>query len=156
VWLRFGALKMGLDKTDEKIVNVLLENSKLSLRDIAKKVGVSVVTVMNHVRELEQTGLIKGYTTYLDYEKLGFDVQVLVFMRISKGKLFEVEKKIASHKNVFAVYDVTGEFDAIVVAKFKSRKSLDSFLKKIQTYEFVERTQTTFVLNIIKEKNILV
>lgn len=140
-----------MDARDQKIVNVLLENSRLSCREIAKRIDCSVATVVNRMRELEKNGIIKGYTTQLDYEKLGYDVQAVISLRISKGKLFEVEKKIAIHPQVFAVYDVTGNFDAIVVAKFKSRKALDTFLKKIQTYDFVERTDTKLVLNTFKE-----
>ena len=45
----------------------------------------------------------------------------------------------------------TGNFDATVLARFKSKKALDNFIKKIQTYDFVERTETRFVLNVIKE-----
>jgi len=145
---------MKIDEIDKKILNVLLGNSRLSYREIAKKVGVSVVTIMKRVKELEKEKIVKGYTAELDYEKLGFDVSAVIKMRISKGMLFEVEKKIAVDPHVFAVYDVTGDFDSIIIAKFKSRKAMDSFLKKIQTYEFVERTETVLVLNTIKEKNI--
>ena len=139
---------------DQKILNILLENSRLSFRQIAKKAKVSVVTVINRVKELEKEKIIKSYTAELDYEKLGYDVQAIIELRIEKGKLFEVEKKIAILSNVFAVYDTTGDFDALVIAKFKSRKSLDNFLKKIQTHDFVQRTRTKLILNTIKEKNI--
>ena len=145
---------MEIDETDKKILNVLMTNSKLSLREITKKVGVSVATVMNRVNNLEKQGIIKRYTTIVDYDKLGFDVEILVEVRISKGKLFEVEKKIAIHPNVFAVYDLTGDFDAAILARFKSRRQMDNFLKKIQTYDFVERTNTRIILNTIKEKQI--
>ena len=68
----------------------------------------------------------------------------------------DVEKKIAVDSHVFAVYDITGDFDAVVLAKFKSRKSMDAFLKKIQTYDFVERTETNLILNTIKESRTIV
>lgn len=145
---------MQLEETDKKILNILLENSRLSLRQIAKKANVSVATVMNHIRKLEQEKIIKEYTAKLDYEKIGYDVEVIIEIRISKGKLFEVEKKIAVHPNVFAVYDITGAFDAVVLARFPTRRQMDNFLKKLQTYEFVERTETKLILNTIKEKNI--
>jgi DNA-binding Lrp family transcriptional regulator len=117
---------------------------------------MSVVTVLKRVKVLEKEKIIKNYTIDPDYEQLGYDVSVIIKMRISKGKLFEIEKKIAIHPNVFAVYDVTGEFDSIILAKFKSRRSLDTFLKKIQTYEFVQRTETLLILNTIVEKKIMV
>ncbi|MEK6853177.1 MAG: Lrp/AsnC family transcriptional regulator [Nanoarchaeota archaeon] len=143
-----------LKPKDIEIVNILTDNARLSFREIAKKAGISVVTVINKVKELERQGVLKGYTAEIDYEKSGYDVQAIIHLQISKGKLLEVETKIAVHPGVFAVYDTTGNFDAIIVAKFKSRKSLDAFLKKIQTYDFVQRTETQLILNTIKERNV--
>lgn len=145
-----------LDNTDKKIINTLLENSRLSLREIGKKVGVSVATAMNRLKRLEKDRLIKGYSAFIDHEKAGFDIDVMIEVRISKGKLFEVENKIATHPNVFAVYDVTGAFDCIILARFPGRRQMDAFLKKIQAYEFVERTETKLILNIINEKQVKV
>ena len=149
-------VKKSADKIDRDILNVLIDCSKLSLREIARKVGVSVVTVLKRVKTLEKSKIVKKYTVELDYELLGYDLCVIVKMRISKGKSLEVEKKIASNPHVCAVYDVTGAFDSYVIAKFKSRKSLDLFLKKVQSYDFVERTETNFILNTIKDSSMSV
>ena len=143
---------METDKTDIEILRVLEKNSRLSLRKIAKKVGVSVATVMHRLNRLEKESVIRGYTALLDYDKLGFELQAIISVDVSKGKLFEVEKKIATDPSVHAVYDITGHFDVIVIARFKTRKSLDNFIKKIQTYDFVEKTETAIVLNTIKEE----
>ncbi len=143
-----------MEETDKKILNILAENSRLSLRQIAKQAHVSVGTVMNHVKSLEKHNIIKKYTAKLDYEKMGYDVEVIIDIRISKGKLFEVEKKISADPNVFAVYDTTGAFDAMILARFSNRRKMDNFLKKIQTYEFVERTETRLILKTMKEENI--
>jgi DNA-binding Lrp family transcriptional regulator len=145
-------LTKNLDFKDINILNTLLENARLSAREIAKKTRMSVVTVLNRMKRLEKNGVINSYTTSIDYEKIGYDVQAIIELRISKGKLFEMEEKIATHKNVFAIYDVTGDVDAIVIAKFKNRISLDRFLKKIQKYDFIERTTTKLILNTIVEK----
>lgn len=147
---------MGLDETDKRILNAVIENSRLSLRQIAKKIGVSVATVMHRLNRLEHEKIIKKYAASLDYEKIGYDIEVIIEVRISKGRLLDVEKKVAVHPNVFAVYDVTGAFDAIILARFKTRRQMDNFLKKIQTYEFVERTETKLILQTIKEENIRV
>ena len=145
---------MELSKTDVSIIRVLQKNSRLSLRKIASTVSVSVATVMNRLNRLEAEGIVKKYSVYLDYEKLGFDLEALIEIRVSKGRLIEVERKIASHPNVFAVYDITGDFDVVVLAKFRNRRTLDVFVKKIQTYEFVERTETKIILNTIKEEQL--
>ncbi len=141
-----------IDELDKNILNALLENSRLSYREIAKKIRVSVATVMHRVNRLEKEKVIKKYTAMLDYEKLGYDVEITVHMKIGKGKLLELEQKVAKLNNVYSVYDVTGKSDAIIVARFKNRRSMDNFLKKIQTYDFVERTETSLILNTIKEE----
>ncbi|MCR4335795.1 MAG: Lrp/AsnC family transcriptional regulator [archaeon] len=142
---------MELDAKDIEILRVLEKNSRLSLRKIAKKSGVSVATTMHRLAKLEAEKVIQGYTVVLDKEKLGYDLQAITSIIVSKGKLFEVEKKIASHPSVIAVYDVTGSFDVVVISTFKSRKAMDGFLKKIQTYDFIHKTETVIVLNTIKE-----
>lgn len=147
---------MEIGDIDKSILNVMLENSRLSYRQIAGKIGVSAATAMHRVQRLEKEGIIKKYTALLDYEKLGYDVEVLIDVRIAKGKLIEVEKKIAVDPNVLGVYDTTGEFDAVILARFQNRRKMDFFLKKIQTYDFVERTNTKLVLSTIKESQIKV
>ena len=144
------------DSTDKKILNVLRENSRLSLRQIAEKVKVSVATVMHRLNRLEKESILKKYTAKIDYEKIGYDVEVMIEIRISKGRLLDVEKKIAVHPNVFAVYDVTGAFDAVILARFRNRRQMDNFLKKIQTYEFVERKEKKLILKTIKEESLMV
>jgi DNA-binding Lrp family transcriptional regulator len=142
---------MQLKALDKKILVILLENSRLSYREIARRLGIAVGTVMTHMQEMEKVGIIKGYSAVLDWEKLGYDVQVIIDVRVSKGKLHMVEKRFSKHPNVVAVYDNTGPFDATIIARFLSRKSMDGFLKDIQTYEFVERTETKLVLSTLKE-----
>ncbi|MBI2176641.1 Lrp/AsnC family transcriptional regulator [Candidatus Woesearchaeota archaeon] len=145
---------MAIDETDRRLLDVLLSDSRLSYRRIASKIGVSVATVMNRIKRLEKEGIVKGYTAILDYEKLGYDIDAIINMKISKGKLFEVESKIAGNPAVAAVFDITGDFDSTIIAKFKNRRALDTFLKKIQTYDFVESTNTVLILNTIKNSQI--
>ena len=140
-----------IDDTDKKILNVLIDNARLSYRKIAKKTGVSVATVMNRINRLEKEGIITKYTVGIKYSKIGYDMQVIIDVRISEGRLKDAEKKIAAHPNVFAVYDNTGHFDATVIAKFKNRSSLDRFLKKIQSYDFIERIETKLLLSTVRE-----
>lgn len=145
---------MEIDTIDEKIINELTKNSKITVRELGKRIGVSFVTVMKRTRRLEKEGIIQKYTAKIDYEKLGYGIHVVIEVRISKGKLFELEKKIALHPNIHTVYDTTGGFDAIVIGRFKSTRSMDSLLKKLQTFDFVERTNTKLILNTVKEDQI--
>ena len=142
---------MKIDDIDKMIINTILHNPRLSVRDIGKCCNVSAVTVLNRIKILEKEKIIKSYTAYIDYSKIGYDFDVAIKIRVSKGRLIDVEEKIATHKNVFAVYDMTGDFDVLVIAKFKSKKNFDAFIKKIQSYPFIERTETMMILNTIKE-----
>jgi len=145
---------MQVSEVDKRILNELQEDGKASFREVAKKAKCSAVTAMKRIHNMEKEGIIRKYSAILDYEKLGFDVSVIVDVRVSKGKLFAVEKKIAAHPNVMLVYDNTGQFDMTVVARFRTRAAMDSFLKLLQGYEFVERTETKLILNTMKEGGI--
>lgn len=140
-----------LDVLDRKLLNVLMDDARLSYRELAKRTGCAVGTALKRVKRLEREGIIKRYTVKVAYERVGYDMQAIIDVRIAKGKFAEVERKIASHPNVYALYDNTGPFDATIVAKFTNRRSLDGFLKKIQAYDFIERTETKLLLSTVKE-----
>jgi len=142
-----------MDSVDEKIIKILQSDSRLSARAIAKKMNIAPSTVLSRIKKLEERKIIRDYTITLDYANLGYDVPVIIDVKVSKGKLFEVENEIAKSRNVIAVYDVTGDFDVVVLAIFKTRKGLDQFIKKLQAYKYVERTNTKLILNTIKDSS---
>ena len=142
---------MKLDKTDVKILKILLSNARLSLRQIARSVGVSVATVLSRIRKMEREGIIKGYFASIDHEKLGYELTAIIEITVSKGKLVEVEKELAKLTNVCAVYDITGLTDALIIAKFRKRKELSDFVKKLLAMPLIERTNTHVVLTTVKE-----
>ena len=147
----YGILKQFFDEIDKKIVNEYLQDSRLSYREIAKRLGLAVGTIMTRTKKLELQGIIKDYTVILDHNKLGYDLTAITEITVSKGKLIEMEKEIAKMKVTCAVYDVTGDNDAIIIAKFKNRQELNQFTKKLLLMSFVERTNTHIVLDTIKE-----
>ena len=110
-----------VDAVDLKILDHLQDRGRDSYRDIAKKLKLSPATVMKRVHTLEKKGIIKYYQAAVDYDKLGYDLHVITDVRVAKGKLHMVEKKISKHPNVMNVYDNTGSFDATVIARFKTR-----------------------------------
>ncbi len=142
---------MDVSDTDRRILDLLLEDARLSYRQVAKKLHLSVATVAHHIERLEKEGVILSYTVNLDYEKLGFNFPVIIEVKVSHGKLFDVEKKLAQDPHVYMVIDHTGGTDTTLIARFRDRDALDRFVKKIQSYDFVERTETKLILNVIKE-----
>ena len=140
-----------LDEIDRKLLRELLTDSKRSYRELARAIGVSAATVINHVQRLESAGVIKDYSARLDHERLGYELTVVTEIVVSKGKLLETDEEIAKIPNVCAVYDITGQTDAMVVAKFKSRNKLSDFTKALLAMPYVERTNTHVVLTTVKE-----
>lgn len=150
------AYTVSMDRLDSKILSALAKDSRSSYREIARTVGASPTTVMNRVKAMEGSGIIRGYTLDIDHDKLGLDIHVIIDVRVAKGKLQQIEKKIAKDPNVQFVFDNTGPSDATVIARFRSRSYLDNFIKKLQTFDFVERTETKLILNTIKESAVLI
>lgn len=140
-----------VDKKDFKILEALQEDVRSSYREIARKTELSVGTVLSRIKSMEEKRVIKGYGVILDPEKMGYEIAAIIEIRVSGGKLVEVEGEVAKSPNVYGVYDVTGESDAIVIARFKKREELSRFIKSLLSMEFVERTITHVVLNTVKE-----
>jgi len=141
-----------LDELDTKILRRLNENARQSFRDIARELRVSISTISNRVKRLEREGIILGYAPLLDEKKLGYDVLAVIGIRISKGKLLEVQRKIARDDKVVDVYDVTGEYDSVIIARLRNTRELDAFIKRLVAMENVERTYTQVVLNVVKQE----
>jgi DNA-binding Lrp family transcriptional regulator len=144
--------KIEVDGTDLKILKTLERDARISFREIAKKLGISEGTVYNRIKRLQETGVIKGFSAKVDPVKVGLDLTVVVGLTITGGHLVEVEREITKkYKEVCCVYDVTGGYDAIVIARFPSRVELNRFIKEVLANEWVERTATHVVLNTVKE-----
>lgn len=142
---------MNLDATDRSILAALLEDARISQRGLAKRVGVAQGTITNRLRRLEEMGVIKGYTVLLDAESIGWTMTVITGLRIQKGTMIDVQQQIAADPRVFAVYDVTGDYDSMVLARVQDRKDLDDLTKTVFTMEGVQRSITQVVLNTVKE-----
>ena len=116
---------MDLDATDRDLLAALLEDARISQRGLAKRVGVAQGTITNRLRRLEEMGVIKGYTVLLDAESIGWTMTVITGLRIQKGSMIDVQQQIAADPRVFAVYDVTGDYDSMVLARVRGRRDLD-------------------------------
>ncbi|MDC0555663.1 Lrp/AsnC family transcriptional regulator [Euryarchaeota archaeon] len=141
-----------LDEIDKKIIKVLQDDARTSLRKISELVKVSLGTVSNRVKKMEENGVIKGYSVILDPDQIGWELNVVIGLRIQKGRLIEIQEKIAKDSRVHGVYDVTGDFDSMVIARAKNRKDLDDLSKNVLSIDGVERSITHLVLNTVKEK----
>ena len=141
-----------IDELDLEILSILSIDGRKNKSTIADDLNRSPNTIIKRISNLEENGVIKNYGVQIDYEKLGYNIIALIEITVSKGKMLEVEKKIAQNPNVFAVYDITGTYDALILARFKTRAKLSEMIKdEIHASPYVERSNTHIVLNVIKE-----
>lgn len=141
-----------LDDIDRKIITVLGKDARTSLRKISELVDVSLGTVSNRVKKMEKKGIIEGYSVILNPDHIGWELNVVIGLRIQKGRLIEIQEKIATDSRVYGVYDVTGDFDSMILARAKNRKDLDDLSKNVLSIDGVERSITHLVLNTVKER----
>jgi len=145
-----------IDELEKKIVRSLNQNSRKSFREIAKELGTSATVVINKVKKLEEAGALQGYIPVLNPKYFGYNVTAIIAMRISHGKLIETQEKIAEDPRVFAIYDVTGDWDSLVNGRFKDPEDLNDFIKSLLGHKYVERTVTHIVLNVVKDERRLI
>jgi DNA-binding Lrp family transcriptional regulator len=140
-----------VDDVGLQIINLLQEDCRLRFNKIASKLGISAGTAFNHVKNLEKKGTLKSFAVILYWIKLGYSLTAVILIQAEGGHLMDIEREIAKTVNVVAVYDITGDFDAVVVTKFKDRNSLNTFIKNLLSTPHVRRTVTNVALNVIKE-----
>ena len=140
-----------LDETDIKILKIINDDVRISYRQISRDLGISVGTVHNRIDKMLKSGVIEKFAPVLNHRKLGYQFTSIIGIKVNGGELESWENKTASNKNIVGIYDVTGEYDAILIAKFKDTDELDVFLKQLLKEPSIERTYTQTVLNVVKE-----
>ena len=100
---------------------------------------------------MEEKGVLRGYTAIIDPVKVGYQLTAIILIQAEGKHLTEVESEIARVNNVISVYDITGEFDVAVIARFKDRFDMNKFIKALLKMPYVKRTVTNVVLNVVKE-----
>tara|TARA_B100000767_G_scaffold266602_1_gene284197 strand:- start:1243 stop:1725 length:483 start_codon:yes stop_codon:yes gene_type:complete len=145
---------MVLDSTDRSIIRALCEDARLSQRQLAQIVGVAQGTIANRIRKLEEEGAIQGYAPILGAEEIGWGMTVMAGLCIEKGMMMDVQRQISADQRVFSVYDVTGDWDSMVLARVKDREDLDDLTKSVFTLKGISRSYTHVVLNTVKESGV--
>ncbi len=140
-----------VDDIDRRLVALLAQDSRKSIRDLARELGLAPSTVHARLRRLIAEGVIKRFTVLPDYEVLGYGVTALILLQVEGGKIIDIGEYIARDPHVIMVYDITGDYDLAVIAKFRNVGDLDRFLKNINRLPYVKRSVTSMSLRVLKE-----
>jgi Lrp/AsnC family leucine-responsive transcriptional regulator len=141
-----------LDQIDLKILSILQNNGRCHLAEIAKEVDLSSPAVMERVRKLETSGIIKGYQAVLDPKKVGKDLTAFVGVSVAHQKYIDgFAAFMMNQRDVLECHHVTGEESFILKVKTTNTESLEKILGEIRSLEGVTGTVTKMVLSSVKE-----
>ncbi|MFB6090632.1 MAG: HTH-type transcriptional regulator Lrp [Haloferacaceae archaeon] len=142
---------MTYENLDAKLINALLGDGRASLRSLAEELDVSVTTVSNHLRDLEDQGVIEGYTPRVNYDALGYDVTAIIQLKVEGSALPEITDTLRGHKQMTTVYEVTGDYDVIAIGKFQDTDGMNDQIKELLTDADIRESNTSVVLNAVVE-----
>lgn len=142
-----------------EILKLLARNARYSAEEIATMLDITPKEAENYIKELEKDGLIKGYKTLVDWEKLdNANVSAIIELNVvpKAGLGFEeVAKKIMQYREVESVYLMSGVYDLNVVVKGKTLQDIAWFVaKELATIDSVTSTTTHFVMRRYKEMDV--
>ncbi|WP_396613724.1 HTH-type transcriptional regulator Lrp (plasmid) [Haloferax sp. S1W] len=142
---------MTYENLDPKLVNALLDDGRTSLRSLAEELDVSVTTVSNHLRDLEDEDVIAGYTPRVNYDALGYDVTGIIQLKVEGSSLTEVSKLLEEQTQILSVYETTGDYDVVAVGKFRDTGDMNTQIKALLQDVDINESNTSVTLNVVTE-----
>ena len=146
-----------MDATDYKILEILLEDGRIPMKELAQKVALSAPAAAERVKRLEEENVITGYKAEINYAKLGKKINVLINVGINVQRTEKFMEFIKTEDSIIECYHVTGPYCKILKARLEDIASLEKLIGKIQMFGDTE----TFIIlsslekeHILKEKNI--
>ena len=123
-----------LDEIGLTILRELVRDSRIKLKEMSARVGLSTSSITERIKRMEEEGIIHGYTTIINEEKLGFAIHAMISIKshspADEKKLFE---KLPKMPPVLRIWNLTGDRDLLVEALFISTKEMSDFLIAITT-----------------------
>ncbi len=141
-----------LDDIDVKILDILQKSGRTKRNDLAAAVGLSLPSVSDRLKKLEENGIITGYFTTVDYKRLGKDITAFIFVTVDSSKHYNSFLEHAkSLDDILECHAITGEGSHILKIRTANTVSLEKLLAKIQAWTGVISTRTNLVLSTSKE-----
>ena len=145
-----------IDEKDEKILEELQKNSRNTTKKIAQKTNIPRVTVHDRIQKMQEKGIIKQYTTIIDYNKIEINTKAFIFVSFlhnTNVSQRELAKRISKIKGVYEVHIISGEYDLLLKVRGKSLEEIGKFvIDKLRELKGVGRTLTMPCFETVKEQ----
>ena len=141
-----------IDEIDIKILEMLQKNSRIKRNVIAETIGLSIPSVTDRMKNLENDGIIETFVTKLNHKKVGFDITAYIIVMSESSKHYkEFIEAVKDTYEILECHSVTGDGSHILKIRTKNTSTLEKLLSKIQSWKGVRSTRTSIVLTTIKE-----
>jgi Lrp/AsnC family transcriptional regulator, leucine-responsive regulatory protein len=148
-------MKIKLDSTDRKIVEILQANSNITNAQLAQDIGLSPAPTLERVKKLENSGVIKSYHALVDLTSVGLGVSTFVTVSLkghNKENINKFIKEIKDIPEVIECHHVTGQYDFILKMVSSDIPSYQNLmLEKLSNIEVVDNLQSTIILSTFKD-----
>lgn len=145
-----------LDNKDNKILELLQKNGRMTAKDIAERVELSVPAVAERIKKLVEEKIIKEFRAIVDSKKLGYDVTAFILLVMASSERYEAMiNHVKKSDEILECHSITGQGSHMLKVRTKNTSSLEILLRKIQSWEDVIRTQTMIVMSTFKEDTFL-
>lgn len=145
-----------VDETDKIILELLQEDAKLTIREIAEKTDKSATAIRARIQRLEKD-FIKKYVALIDCRNLGYREMVMASLRVNASKPIElVKKEIENMEKIKYAYVVTGEYPLFIMAKCLNHQDSMGLIETLRNLPGVEEVKTEIVLDRIKEDHSII
>ena len=142
-----------MDDKDRNIIDILLKDGREPASSISDKIGLSVPSVIDRIKKLQDSNVIKGFKATIDYAKLGMDVSALItIISESSEHYYDVIEKANSTTEVVDCFATTGTGSHVLFIRTNNTFTLEKLLRKIQRWPGVIRTETQLILSSNKEE----
>ena len=139
-----------IDNKDRKIIEILLRNGRATFTEMAKEIGVTEAAVRKRVKRLEELGVIRKYTTIIDYKALGYSIVGLVGIDAESDKLLKIANELAKNDWAKKIWITTGDHMIMIELWAKDNTEFMNIIEEIGKIEGVTRVCPAIVLETIK------
>lgn len=141
-----------LDDLDNKILETLQLKGRTKRNELAELVGLSVPSVSERLKKLEEKGIIEGYFTKVNRHAFGLDILAFIYVIMESSKHYkDLIKKVEKHRQILECHSVLGEGSHLLKVLVRNTEALEKLLGEIQSWPGVISTKTTYVLSTSKE-----
>ena len=142
-----------MDGIDLEILKCLCENSRINASVIGERVAMSVSAVIERIKKLDNSGVIRKYTLLLDPRLVGYDVLAYISVSLEHPKFNEsFEHAVAGNRHIIECHYITGDFDFLLKVMTESMDGLTGILNGIKSIRGVSLTRTLIVLSTSKSE----